>query len=76
MTTDTGFVHNINSLAPLNFHKPCPMNSRNPQQEGSSLVRFFRQLFGKLAKPQEEYPVRYYKKNRHPDKHRPVSMNN
>ncbi len=51
------------------------MNTYNPQQEGNSLMRFFRRLFGKLAKPQDEYPVRYYKKNRHPDKHRPVSMN-
>jgi len=51
------------------------MNTRNAQQEGSSFLRFFRQLFGKLAKPQEEYPVRYYKKNRHHDKHRAAQFN-
>ncbi len=51
------------------------MNTRNAQQEGSFFVRFFRQLFGKLAKPQEEYPVRYYKKNRYQDKHRTAQFN-
>lgn len=52
------------------------MNTRNPQPEGNSLLRFFRQFFGKLTKPQEEYPVRYYKKNRYPDKQRSLPLNN
>lgn len=50
------------------------MNSRNTPQESNLLLRMVQRFFVRMVKPQDEFPVKYYKRTRHGLKGRHIHL--
>ena len=76
------FVLNETTLNAIFFYtyrfqllNPCEMNNSATKNPASPLMKAVKNFFSKLVKTNDEFPVKYYKRDKHPARGKATGVN-